>query len=53
VRYTLFAFKPGMWIQPHLLVIDTYFNKTLRVLPTEGMQSDRKGILVWVDADGS
>ncbi|KAH8693051.1 Gryzun, putative trafficking through golgi-domain-containing protein [Talaromyces proteolyticus] len=53
VRYSLLAFNPGMWIQPQLVVIDTYFNKTLRVLPTEGMRSDRKGILVWVDADGS
>ncbi|KAE8549706.1 hypothetical protein EYB25_008230 [Talaromyces marneffei] len=50
VRYNIFAFKSGMWIQPHLVVVDTYFNKTLRVLPTEGMRADKKGILVWVDA---
>lgn len=53
VQYNLFAFKPGMWIQPQLVVVDTYFNKTLRVLPTEGMRADKKGILVWVDADDS
>ncbi|KAJ5957822.1 hypothetical protein N7501_012101 [Penicillium viridicatum] len=51
VNFNLFAAKRGLWIQPHLVVIDTYFNKTLRVLPTGDMKSDKKGILVWVDAD--
>ncbi|KKK16729.1 hypothetical protein ARAM_004173 [Aspergillus rambellii] len=51
VRYNLLASKRGLWIQPQLLVVDTYFNKTLRVLPTEDMRSDKKGILIWVDAD--
>ncbi|PWY81793.1 hypothetical protein BO70DRAFT_315091 [Aspergillus heteromorphus CBS 117.55] len=51
VRYHLLASKRGLWIQPQLLVVDTYFNKTLRVLPTEDMRSDKKGILVWVDAE--
>lgn len=51
VNYNLFAAKHGLWIQPQLVVIDTYFNKTLRVLPTGDMRSDKKGVLVWVDAD--
>ncbi|PYH82098.1 hypothetical protein BO82DRAFT_431935 [Aspergillus uvarum CBS 121591] len=51
VRYNLLASKRGLWIQPQLVVVDTYFNKTLRVLPTEDMRTDKKGILVWVDAD--
>ncbi|KAI9039510.1 uncharacterized protein KD926_009384 [Aspergillus affinis] len=51
VRFNLLASKRGLWIQPQLLVVDTYFNKTLRVLPTEEMRSDKKGTLVWVDAD--
>lgn len=51
VRYNLLASKKGLWIQPQLLVVDTYFNKSLRVLPTEEMRSDKKGILIWVDAD--
>jgi hypothetical protein len=51
VRYNLIASKRGMWIQPQLVVVDSYFNKTLRVLPTEGMRADKKGILVWVDAE--
>ncbi|EDN04108.1 conserved hypothetical protein [Histoplasma mississippiense (nom. inval.)] len=52
VRYNLLANVRGKWIQPQLAVVDSYFNKTLRVLPTEGMMGDKKGILVWVDADG-
>lgn len=51
VRYNLLASKRGLWIQPQLTVVDTYFNKTLRVQPTENMSSDKKGILIWVDAD--
>lgn len=51
VRYNLLASKGGLWIQPQLTVVDTYFNKTLRVLPTENMRADKKGVLVWVDAD--
>ncbi|KAL4809764.1 Gryzun, putative trafficking through golgi-domain-containing protein [Aspergillus unguis] len=51
IRYNLIASKKGLWIQPQLLVVDTYFNKSLRVLPTEDMRSDKKGILIWVDAD--
>lgn len=52
VRYNVLSSKRGQWIQPQLVVVDTYFNKTLRVLPTGGMRMDRKGISVWVDADG-
>jgi hypothetical protein len=51
VRYNLLPAARGLWIQPQLVVVDSYFNKTLRVLPTGEMRSDKKGILVWVDAD--
>lgn len=52
VRYNLFAATRGLWIQPQLTVVDTYFNKTLRVLPaTDGVRGDKKGVLVWVDAE--
>ncbi|CAL5873495.1 uncharacterized protein PFLUO_LOCUS7774 [Penicillium psychrofluorescens] len=51
IRYNLLAAKRGLWIQPQLVVVDGYFNKTLRVLSTGEMRSDKKGILVWVDAD--
>lgn len=51
VRYNLLASKRGLWIQPQLVVVDPFFNKTLRVLHTEDMRSNKKGIMVWVDAD--
>lgn len=51
VRYNLLAVQRGLWIAPTLVVLDTYFNKILRVLPTDETRSDKKGILVWVDAD--
>lgn len=51
VTYNLLAAKRGLWIQPQLTVMDTYFNKILRVLPTEEMRTDKRGILVWVDAE--
>ncbi|KAJ5939447.1 hypothetical protein N7466_002581 [Penicillium verhagenii] len=51
VRYNLLAAKRGLWIQPQLVIVDTYFNKTLRVLPTGEMRPDKKGPLVWVDAE--
>jgi hypothetical protein len=49
VRYNLLCTGSAKWIQPQLVVVDSYFNKTLRVLPTEGMRGDKKGILVRVD----
>lgn len=40
----------GSWIKPGLVVKDKYFQKVLRVIPTEGMKLDGKdgGFLVWV-----
>lgn len=51
VRYNILAAKRGLWLQPQLVIVDTYFNKTLRALPTGEMRSDKKGVLVWVDAE--
>ncbi|KAJ5160576.1 uncharacterized protein N7482_007580 [Penicillium canariense] len=51
VKFNILAAKRGLWIQPQLVVVDTYFNKTLRVLPTGDMRADKKGVLVWVDSD--
>ncbi|KAL1860478.1 hypothetical protein VTK73DRAFT_7309 [Phialemonium thermophilum] len=38
----------GMWVRPGLVVRDKYFQKVLRVLPTEGMRLDKDGFLVWL-----
>lgn len=51
VRFNLFPTVQGTWIQPQLRIVDRYFNKTLKVIATEGMKMDKKGILIWVDAD--
>ncbi|KAK0641083.1 Gryzun, putative trafficking through golgi-domain-containing protein [Cercophora newfieldiana] len=41
--------KTGGWIKPGLVVRDKYFQKVLRVIPTEGMKLDKDGaFLVWV-----
>lgn len=42
----------GWWITPNLRVTDRYFNKTLKVLATEGLRNDKKGVGVWVAAGG-
>ncbi|KAI9790282.1 MAG: hypothetical protein M1816_005307 [Peltula sp. TS41687] len=51
VRFNLFPTVQGTWIQPQLRVVDRGFNKTLRVVATEGVKTDKKGILIWVNAD--
>ncbi|EER28158.1 hypothetical protein D8B26_006830 [Coccidioides posadasii str. Silveira] len=48
IQYNLLATGKDKWIQPQLVVVDSYYNKTLRVLPTEGMKADKKGILIHI-----
>ncbi|ROW13449.1 hypothetical protein VPNG_04441 [Cytospora leucostoma] len=38
----------GQWIRPSLAVKDTYFQKVLRIIPTEGMRADKEGVSVWI-----
>ncbi|KAL1898210.1 hypothetical protein Sste5346_003616 [Sporothrix stenoceras] len=49
--YRLVPLVRGAWIRPALVVRDKYFQKVLRVLPTEGMKMDKDGILIWVPPD--
>lgn len=51
VRYTLLPLVTGTWITPNLKVIDRYFNKTLKVQPTEGLKIDKKGVGVWIPGE--
>ena len=51
IQYKLLPLVKGTWISPQLRVYDVQFHKTLRVLGTEGVRNDRKGIGVWVDVD--
>lgn len=46
--YRLLPFVRGVYIRPGLVVRDKYFQKVLRVIPTEGMKIDKDGLLVWV-----
>ncbi|PTB68916.1 hypothetical protein BBK36DRAFT_1166792 [Trichoderma citrinoviride] len=52
--YRLLPLVRGVFIRPGLVVRDKYFQKVLRVIPTEGMKIDKDGLLVWVPlaADG-
>ncbi|KJR88261.1 solute carrier family 25, member 38 [Sporothrix schenckii 1099-18] len=49
--YRLVPLVRGAWIRPALVVRDKYFQKVLRILPTEGMKMDKDGILIWVPPD--
>lgn len=40
--------KEGGWIKPSLTVKDKYFQKVLRIIPTDGMKKTTDGFLVWV-----
>jgi hypothetical protein len=49
VRYRLLPLvRGGTWIRPGLVVRDKYFQKVLRVIPTEGMKMDKDGFTVWI-----
>ncbi|KAI0009387.1 Gryzun, putative trafficking through golgi-domain-containing protein [Xylariaceae sp. FL0662B] len=56
VTYRLLPLVRGTWIRPTLVVRDKYFQKVLKIIPTEGMKGDKEGVLVWVppedEADG-
>lgn len=41
----------GAFIRPGLAVRDKYFQKVLRVLPTEGMRVDKEGLMIWVPGE--
>lgn len=46
--YRLLPLVRGAWIKPGLVVRDKYFQKVLRVIPTEGMKLDKDGFSLWV-----
>ncbi len=49
VRYNILPLVRGAWIAPQLKVVDRYFNKTLKVLATEGLKMDKRGIVIWIN----
>ncbi|KAJ9151374.1 Trafficking protein particle complex subunit 11 [Pleurostoma richardsiae] len=48
VTYRLLPLVRGAWIKPLLVVRDKYFQKVLRIIPTDGMKLDKDGFLIWV-----
>ncbi|KAG6036822.1 hypothetical protein E4U41_005478 [Claviceps citrina] len=48
IRYGLLPLVAGEYVRPGVVVRDRYFQKVLRVIPTEGMRIDKDGLLVWV-----
>ena len=51
VRYKLLPLVRGKWISPQVKVVDVHWNKILKAVGTGDMKSDRRGVLVWVDAE--
>ncbi|CAM1501890.1 Fc.00g038740.m01.CDS01 [Cosmosporella sp. VM-42] len=49
--YRLLPTVRGAYIRPGLVVRDKYFQKVLRIIPTEGMKIDKDGLLVWVPGE--
>lgn len=56
ITYRLLPLVRGAYMRPTLTVRDKYFQKVLRIIPTEGMKIDKDGLLLWVpgeeDVDG-
>jgi len=50
-RYRLLPLVAGAYVRPGLVVRDKYFQKVLRIIPTEGMKIDKDGLLVWVPGE--
>ncbi|KAG6184540.1 hypothetical protein E4U27_000899 [Claviceps purpurea] len=48
IRYRLLPFVSGDYVRPGIVVRDKYFQKVLRIIPTEAMKIDKDGLLVWV-----
>ncbi|KAH6981964.1 Gryzun, putative trafficking through golgi-domain-containing protein [Ilyonectria sp. MPI-CAGE-AT-0026] len=46
--YRMLPLVNGTWVRPGLTVRDKYFQKVLRIIPTEGMKIDKDGLLIWV-----
>lgn len=48
VTYRLLPLVRGTYIRPGLHVRDKYFQKLLRIIPTDGMKIDKDGLLLWI-----
>ncbi|KAF4634060.1 hypothetical protein G7Y89_g4066 [Cudoniella acicularis] len=49
MRFRLLPSVRGDWIGPvHCVIKDRYFQKILKIAPTEGIRVDKEGLLIWV-----
>lgn len=49
IRFRLLPFIRGDWVGPIRCIIkDRYFQKILKIAPTEGMKADKEGLVIWV-----
>ena len=51
VRYNLLPTRQGVWLRPALKVVDLGFGKVLGVQAAAGCQADRRGLMVWAEAE--
>lgn len=48
ITYRLLPLVKGAWIWPKLIVRDKYFQKVLKIIPTEGMKREGETVAIWV-----
>ena len=51
ISYRLLPLARGLWISPQVKVLDVHWNKMLKPIATGDMKADRRGVLIWVDAE--
>lgn len=52
IKFRLLPYVRGDWMGPVRCTIrDRYFQKVLKIAPTEGLRSDKEGLLVWVPSE--
>ncbi|KAF2842389.1 hypothetical protein M501DRAFT_927446 [Patellaria atrata CBS 101060] len=51
VRFNVLPLIHGKWINPQLRVVDRYFRQVLKVLAADGCRAEKRGVLIWVDAE--
>lgn len=47
MRINIMPLTENVWLRPQLRVADRYFNKTLKILPTEGLAADKDGLMLY------
>jgi hypothetical protein len=48
VTYRLLPLVSGTWIKPTIVVRDKYFQKVLKLIPTDGMRKEGDGVGIWI-----